>query len=226
MNKERKNRAWRAVLACAASFLLAGCATPGERTPSRPPTAHDALAVPDVRQSTDYSCGAAALQAVLAYYGIDLSEGELMSLLGTDAETGTAPESILRVATGHGLRTSLRENLAPDDLRAALREKVPVIVAFQAWPVEKPCGFSWAKTWEEGHYAVVVGMDPDYIYLEDPALLGTCGRIRLQEFEERWHDYTGAAPLDPGDRVWMHLGILLRPGEKMQLERPPFTDID
>ena len=33
------------------------------------------LPLPDVRQTTVYACGAAALQAVLAYYGIDRAPG-------------------------------------------------------------------------------------------------------------------------------------------------------
>lgn len=32
------------------------------------------IALPDVRQSTDYTCAAAALMSVLAYYGIEARE--------------------------------------------------------------------------------------------------------------------------------------------------------
>ena len=41
------------------------------------------------RQSTEYSCGASALQAVLSYWGKDVEEQELMQRLHTSPETGT-----------------------------------------------------------------------------------------------------------------------------------------
>ena len=50
------------------------------------------------RQSTEYSCGASALQSVLSYWGKDLDEEELMKLLKTTYETGTYPEDIIRVS--------------------------------------------------------------------------------------------------------------------------------
>ena len=64
--------------------------------------------VPDVRQSTSYSCGAASLQAVFNYWGIDAREGTLMQELNTSYETGTLPESIVRVAQAHGLQAECR----------------------------------------------------------------------------------------------------------------------
>ena len=54
--------------------------------------------VPDVRQSTPYSCGAAALQAVLNYYGVYKRERALMDMLKTSEGMGTSPDNIVRVA--------------------------------------------------------------------------------------------------------------------------------
>ena len=50
------------------------------------------------RQSTEYSCGASALQAVLSYWGKDVEEQEVMQLLHTSPETGTYVGDIARVA--------------------------------------------------------------------------------------------------------------------------------
>src|SRR5262245_25399786 len=61
------------------------------------------LAVPDVRQATDYTCSASALQAVLAYYGVEKREDELAKELGATPEDGAPPEAIVRVAMAHGL---------------------------------------------------------------------------------------------------------------------------
>jgi uncharacterized protein len=214
-----------AVFSTAILLLSGGCATGRIRSDS-PQATPDLIVIPDVRQSTDFSCGATALQALLAYYSEDWSEEELIKLLGTNQEIGTTPESLVRVATALGLRASIGENLTFDDLRAALDERIPVIVAFQAWVDVKPPEFSWAECWEEGHYAVVIGMDADYVYLEDPSLFGTRGRIPVREFGERWHDYSGVSPMDAQDRRWVHLGIIIREGGAKGGKLPMFTDVE
>lgn len=48
------------------------------------------LPAPLVRQARSFSCGAAALQSLLAYHGDDFREGQLQRLLGTDYDNGTS----------------------------------------------------------------------------------------------------------------------------------------
>ena len=60
--------------------------------------------VPLVRQSYDYSCGAASLASCLYYWGVwSGREPELYPLLGTTCD-GTKGESIIQVAQSFGLR--------------------------------------------------------------------------------------------------------------------------
>lgn len=160
------------------------------------------LPVPDVRQSTTWTCGAAALQAVLAYYGVEYREGQLVELCGTSPEHGTPPEAILKVARAEGFQAKLRENLELADLARALQERQPVIVALQAWrdQTERP----WSQEWDSGHYVVVIGLDRQNVYFEDPSLLGSRGYIRREEFEQRWHDIDGAG------RRYIRMGIFLQ----------------
>ena len=47
------------------------------------------LDFPQVRQSNEYSCGAAVVRAVLAYYGKDIKEEDLMDKLSTSETYGT-----------------------------------------------------------------------------------------------------------------------------------------
>ncbi len=163
--------------------------------------------VPDVRQSTPYSCGTAALQAVLHYYGIEEREDQLMKELKTSEKEGTSPEAILRVAKAHGLRAEMREGLGLEDLKSALDRGIPVITAIQAWRGGN--GPAWAKTWEEGHYEIVLGLDAASVYVEDPALLGCRGIIPREEFLERWHDYEGPPPYGAGSRAYVRMGIFI-----------------
>lgn len=180
--------------------------------------------VPDVRQSTTYSCGAAALQAVLNYYGLYKRERALMDMLKTSEDKGTSPDNIVRVAKELGLQADPRENVTYEDLIKAYREGIPVICAIQAWTSAPPEKRVWTADWEDGHYVIVIGADEQFVYLEDPSLLGTRGIIPKQEFLDRWHDYTGEAPFDPSDRPYVHLGIFIT--GKTPVRQFAYTKVD
>ena len=71
------------------------------------------------RQTTEYSCGACALQRVLGFWGREVDEAEMMQRLGTTPEEGTYPEEIVRVARELGFEAELRENLTVDEVEQA-----------------------------------------------------------------------------------------------------------
>lgn len=180
--------------------------------------------VPDVRQSQPYSCGAAALQAVFSYWGIDVREGVLMQELNTSENTGTAPDAIVRVARNHNLEAELRTNLTLADLERSIAQKVPVIIACQAWRDTSMANLSWDDDWEDGHYMVVIGLDNDTVYFEDPSMLGTRGIIPRQEFLSRWHDYLGVPPFSTNSTVLSHAGIFIQ--GTVPAKYPAFTHVD
>ena len=164
--------------------------------------------VPDVRQSVDYSCGAACTQAVFNYWGIDLREDQLMAELNTTEANGTSPGSILRVAAAHGLAADIRMNLTLTDIQEALGQHIAVIIVAQAWTDNHSTSFSWASDWADGHYMVVIGMDARNVYLEDPAILGSRGSVPRQEFLDRWHD-DGDGDIGAGGMQYIHMGIYI-----------------
>jgi predicted double-glycine peptidase len=177
--------------------------------------------VPDVRQSTGYSCGAAALQAVLAHWGTSEREDRLVARLRSTPEHGTHPDDIVRGAREFGLKAELREGLGLSDLEAALNNGVSVIVDLQAWreKEDKP----WTENWDDGHYMVLLGMDGRNLYFEDPSLLGSRGFIPRQEFLDRWHDYEGEPPLDAKDRKYVHMAIFIHGDRPAAI--PPFAPV-
>jgi len=164
--------------------------------------------IPDVRQSSGYTCGAAALQAVLAHWGTQEREDRLVARLHSTPEAGTHPLDIVRVARDFGLTAELREGLELADLETALAAGTTVIVDLQAW--RSSAGRPWGETWDDGHYMVLLGMDGENLYFEDPSLLGSRGTIPRSEFLDRWHDYEGDPPLDPTDRKYVHMALFLR----------------
>lgn len=174
------------------------------------------LPVPDVRQSTVYSCGASALQAVLMYYGEEFREDELMVMLGTDCEDGTTPAAMMALACKLGYQTELKENLTLVDLEESLGRGVPVIVAAQAWrETEQP---EWSQRWDDGHYLVVIGLDGKNVYFEDPSLLASRGVIPRAEFETRWHD------VEADGRRYQGLGLFI--WGKPPRPAPAFLHVD
>lgn len=144
------------------------------------------LAVPDVRQATDYTCSASALQAVLAYYGVAMREDVLARELGATPADGAPPEAIVRVAIAHGLSARKREHMTVEDLAAEIDRGHPVIVELQAWSGAPRT--AWATDWDDGHYAIAVAVEGDRVIFEDPSVLGSRSVLSRRELEERWHD--------------------------------------
>jgi predicted double-glycine peptidase len=156
------------------------------------------LRLPDVRQATPYTCGAAALLSVLAYFGQEAREDTLAEALGTTPEDGAPPDAIVRVATAHGLAVRAKEGWSLAELADAMRRGRPVLVALQAWPDRGRASF--ADDWDDGHYVVVVAVERRVVVFEDPSILGGRGVLTHAAFLDRRHDRDGA-------RSYVHLGI-------------------
>jgi len=169
------------------------------------------FSMPDTRQSTEYSCGAAAMQAVLGYWGRDIGEEDVREMLNTNEVSGTYPDDIIRVAKALGLQAEYKENMSMADLENYVAEGIPVIVDCQAWRSVSQYNESWADTWHNGHWLVVIGIDENNVTLEDPYILGDRGIMSREEFLARWHNVRGLDETDTGKQI--HMGIAIR-GER------------
>ena len=169
------------------------------------------FSMPDTRQSTEYSCGAAAMQAVLGYWGRDIGEEDVREMLNTNEVSGTYPDDIIRVAKALGLKAEYKENMSMADLENYVAEGIPVIVDCQAWRSVSQYNESWADTWNNGHWLVVIGIDENNVTLEDPYILGDRGIMSREEFLARWHNVRGLDETDTGKQI--HMGIAIR-GER------------
>lgn len=131
-------------------------------------------------------CGAASLLIVLDYYGIKKTEDELAEMLSIDERLGTDAEAIRRVAEDCSLQVEIRDDSSLREIEVYLERRIPVIVDWFSrgrsdYPDSEPA---------DGHYSVVEGMDDDYIYLQDPEI-GRIRRMRRENFEQVWFDFTG-----------------------------------
>jgi hypothetical protein len=169
--------------------------TPALQT-SQPPPHFDQIKnlvrIPLVRQTRDYTCGVAALQSVLLYYGEEYGQLELARILGADPHKGTSYRAILRFANRKFRDPQKRDfqmwkrcGMTIDDLRQVINAGKPTILFMQAWA--RP-DVNWKTEWKEGHYVVAIGYDESNIYFMDPSTLGHYTFIPIEEFLDRWHD--------------------------------------
>jgi predicted double-glycine peptidase len=160
------------------------------------------------RQVTEYSCGACALQAVLSYWGKDVDEEDLMKVLHTTSEEGTYPENIVRGARALGFEAEAKDKLTLDEVEQFTANGDPMIALAQVWRSEKNSPGAVSEDWDNGHYIVVLGVDKDYVYFQDPYARMSKAFVPRKMFVDHWHQVMG------GDQKknpkLMQLGIFVR----------------
>jgi len=206
---------WVAILVAIALFFSAqacvhsvGLQGPGEVRSVR--TVANFIQVPLTRQATEYTCGVAALQSILFYYGKEFREDQLFEKLQADPKRGTQYPKIVEFARSLGFRVDVQTNMTLEDLKRQIDDRKPVIVLIQAWP-DSPV--DWSQDWKDGHYAIALGYDSHNIYFMDPSTLGHYTFIPVPEFLDRWHDVD--------DRVHLHhFGMMITMVPAAQIYNP------
>lgn len=99
----------------------------------------------------------------------------------------------------------MKEKMTISDLEHNVQNNYLTIILFQAWA---DAGTDYKNDWSDGHYVVVIGYDKDYLYFQDPWILGSIGYIPKNEFLDRWHDIVG------GVRKVYNLGIVVKSDKK------------
>lgn len=157
------------------------------------------IPLPSVRQTTRYSCGAAALRAIFQYYGVGPEkEADFIDMMKSTQGDGTRPSDIVATARSYGLHVKQIHNLTIKDLKTILDQQRPVITPIQAWGTNRQY-----KRLSSGHYVIAIGYDEERIYFEDPVLKGNRGALSYEEFDERWHDK------DAENNDYDHYGIII-----------------
>lgn len=130
-------------------------------------------------------CGPASLKLVLDYYGIDKSEEDLSQMCNRDPQLGVNDQAIKKVAQELGLNVEIKNNASFEDIKTWLEKEVPVIVNwFSRGRYDYP-----EDDVADGHYSVVVGLDKEYIYLQDPEV-GRIRKIEREDFLRVWFDFS------------------------------------
>ena len=140
--------------------------------------------IPLISQAFSYDCGAAAIKAVLGYYGENIKEEKIINGIKTDSRIGTEAADMVSYLKELGYDAELK-HMKLDEVKQNLDKKIPVIITLQAHADEKNTDYS--KTWKEGHYVVAIGYDDKKIYFQDPSLMNRA-YLTFDELNERWHD--------------------------------------
>lgn len=181
------------------------------------------IALPDVQQPDDYSCGAAALMAVAAYYGVGSERlDDFKKALGTNQQYGTYYRDMENAANLLGLSASSQQNLSKADLIKLLDEEVPVILSIQAYAADETA-YDDPNHNTDGHYVVAIGYDADdNFYVMDPSLAGRRGYLSWSELDKRWHEDEGHGQSE----ISHHLGIVIRPNQQKPVYHTRARKID
>lgn len=129
-------------------------------------------------------CGPASLKIVLDYYGVIKSEEELANLTNKDDDIGISDQDIKRVAEELGFKVEIKEFSTYEDIKEWLKKGVPVIVD---WFTRGRYDYGENEV-ADGHNSVVIGLDENFIYLQDPEI-GGVRKLEREDFIRVWFDF-------------------------------------
>lgn len=152
-------------------------------------------------------CGPASLKMVLDYWDVSKTENELAKLCNTEINSGTNDISIKNTAESFGFKVEIKNNSSFEDIRYWLDKKIPLIVD---WFTRGRKDYSDSEV-ADGHYSVVVGLDQEFIYLQDPKI-GSLRKIEKSDFYKVWFDFTGEFINDWNEMIIRQI-IIISPKE-------------
>lgn len=153
--------------------------------------------VPLCYQETEFTCGVACTQSILAYYGIHYSQTALADVLHSKPILGTDAQTILFFMQLLGFNAFMRENMEIHDIRNYIDSGIAPMLIIQAWKEDE---IEYSYDWKDPHYIVACGYSKNMIYAMDPYTLGNYTCLSFGELLDRWHavDQTGTRHINSG----------------------------
>jgi len=155
------------------------------------------ISVPLCYQETEYTCGIACIQSLLAFYGIYYRQNALADLLHSQPILGTDSQSILFFMQLLGFKASMVDNMEINDIQEYINAGITPILLIQAW-VEDDIEYPY--DWKDPHYIIACGYYENGIYVMDPYTLGNYTYLPYCELVNRWHvvDKSGVRHFNSG----------------------------
>ena len=176
---------------------------------------------PEARQATNFTCGAACVQAVLYYYGTEKREDELVKILQVrpppEESAGVKPAVIIDFFEKEGFQIKNGE-MTLEVVKSFIDQKIPVILNIQAWNEKYKTEDVDYSGYNDGHYVVAIGYTDSYMIFEDPSILTNRGILTFNDLEKRWHDK------DIDNVIYDHHGIAVF-GKEVIFDRSKLIEI-
>jgi len=102
------------------------------------------LPIAAYQQTTEYTCGPAAVVTLLKYYGRSGDEMTIAKEMGTGSTTGTTPQQMADWLQANGFKVSWGEGGSLGLIRENLVKNIPTLVEWSDWG---------------GHWVVAIGYD-------------------------------------------------------------------
>jgi hypothetical protein len=122
---------------------------------------------------------------------------------------------MVRGARSLGFEAHVKENLTLDEVAEFASSGGPVIGLAQVWRSQKDSHIPAAEEWDCGHYVVILAVDKDYVYFQDPYARMCKAFVPRDVFEEHWHHAMGGDLRNP---KLVHLAIFIQ-GERPAAEK-------
>lgn len=133
------------------------------------------------------ACGPATLKMLLTFWnlpGQEKTDLELAKECGTRPDFGTTNKQFVETAHRFGLDATVKTFATFDDIQEWLDKDIPVVVDwFSPGRKDAPDG-----DMPDGHYSIVVGLDAESIYVQDPET-GGMRVISRRQFWRVWFDF-------------------------------------
>ncbi|MFZ4546560.1 MAG: C39 family peptidase [Bacteroidales bacterium] len=112
--------------------------------PSHSPEGLTFLNVDSYQQTTEYTCGPAAVLSLLKFYGKEGDEMSIASEMGTSSTIGTNPDQMTAWLNNNGFVASWHQEGSLEMLQENLKNNIPTLVEWSDWG---------------GHWVLVIGND-------------------------------------------------------------------
>jgi predicted double-glycine peptidase len=140
--------------------------------------------VPQVIQTTNYTCGPAALKAALAALGVTATEDKLAELALTTAAGGTNASGLAEAAEEFGVTATVYEDGTLEELAHALDAGCVALCCVQVYYDLNDYLIDDSSHWV---VPVAVKVVEDVVRMMDPTVENAHSTATLSEFEQRWH---------------------------------------
>ena len=135
------------------------------------------------KQRTIYTCGPASLRTIFYFYGIRVSEQELVNMADI-GEEGTSEYQMRKLSHEYGFTFFGRANGRLKEVAKFIERGIPILICYQD---------HGAANGENGHYAVLTGVDKDWVEIADPANhqgtpVAHSKRMSKDNFLKRWFE--------------------------------------